>query len=51
VNDYAVDLKFWIAGTDYVPRMRLTRERVRKATAEEVTKIVRRVVRHAVACK
>lgn len=51
VNDYAIDIKFWIAGTDYVPGLRLTRERLLKATADEVAKIVRRVVRCAVACK
>jgi hypothetical protein len=51
VTNHAVDMKFWIAGTDYVPRLRLTRERVLKATAEEVARIVRRVVRGAVACK
>jgi hypothetical protein len=51
VNDYAVDVMFLIAGTDYVPRLRLTRERVLKATADEVVKIVRRVVRGAIACK
>jgi hypothetical protein len=51
VNDYAVDVMFLIAGTDYVPRLRLTRERVLKATADEVAKIVRRVVRGAIACK
>jgi hypothetical protein len=51
VNDHAVDMKFLIAGTDYVPRLRLTRERILKATADEVAKIVRRVVKGAVACK
>jgi hypothetical protein len=49
VND-SIDVKFWIAGTDFVPRLRLTRERVLKASAEEVARIVRRVVRGAIAC-
>jgi hypothetical protein len=51
VNDHSLDMKFLIAGTDYVPRLRLTRERVLKATSDEVARIVRRVVRCAVACK
>ena len=49
VQDDAIDLKFLIAGTDLVPRFRLRRERVLKATADEVARIVRLVVR-AVAC-
>ena len=44
VRSDAIDLKFLIAGTDLVPRFRLTRERVLKATADEVARIVRRVV-------
>jgi hypothetical protein len=51
VRKDAVDIKFLIAGTDFVPRLRLTRERVLKATADEVVKIVRRVVQGAIACK
>jgi hypothetical protein len=49
IND-AIDMKFLMAGTDFVPRLRLLRERVAKATPEEVTKIVQRVVKRAVAC-
>jgi hypothetical protein len=48
-NNDVFDLKFLIAGTDHVPRVRLTRERVLKSNADEVTRIVRRVVR-ALAC-
>jgi hypothetical protein len=49
VKNDAFDLKFLIAGTDQVPRVRLSRERVLKASAEEVARIVKRVVR-ALAC-
>lgn len=51
VRSDAIDMKFLIAGTDFVPRLRLTRERVLKATADEMAKIVRRVVKGAVACR
>ena len=44
-------MKFLMAGTDVVPRLRLLRERVLAATPEEVTKIVRRVVKSAIACR
>jgi hypothetical protein len=48
-NNDVFDLKFLIAGTDHVPRVRLTRDRVTKSTADELARIVRRVVR-ALAC-
>jgi hypothetical protein len=51
VRNDAIDMKFLMAGTDFVPRLRLLRERVLAATPDEVTKIVRRVVRSAVACR
>jgi len=47
----ALDLAFLIAGTDFVPRLRLTRDRIAKATAEELMRIVRGVARRAVACE
>ena len=50
VRGDALDLKFRIAGTDFVPRLRLTLERVARATAEDLASIVRRVARHAIAC-
>ena len=50
VKSDAIDLKFLVAGTDFVPRLRLTRERILKATSDEVARIVRRVVRAAMAC-
>ena len=48
IRGNGVDLKFWIVGTDFVPRLRLSPERIAKATADEVTKIVRRVIKRAV---
>jgi len=51
IRSDAIDIKFLIAGTDWVPRLRLLRERVLKATPDEVTKIVQRVVKSAVACR
>jgi hypothetical protein len=50
VTTDAIDLKFLIAGTDFVPRLRLTRDRVLKATTDDVARIVRAVVRRAVYC-
>ena len=46
----AIDMKFLIAGTDFVPRLRLAQQRVLKATAEDVARILRRVVKQAVGC-
>ena len=51
VRNDAIEVKFLMAGTDFVPRLRLLRERVLKATPEEVTTILRRVVKRAVACR
>jgi hypothetical protein len=48
-ND-AIEMKFLMAGTDFVPRMRLLRQRVINATPDEVTRIVRRVVTRAIGC-
>jgi hypothetical protein len=50
VRNDAIDMKFRMAGTDFVPRLRLLRQRVLGATPDEVTKIVQRVVRSAIAC-
>jgi hypothetical protein len=47
VRNDAMDLSFLIAGTDTVPRLRLTLERVSRATADELAAIVRRVARAA----
>jgi hypothetical protein len=46
VND-SVDVSFWIAGTDFVPRLRLKKAKLAKATADEVARIVRAVARVA----
>ena len=48
VRDHPIDLAFWIAGTDFVPRLRLTRDRIAKATANEIAGIIQRVARRAV---
>ena len=48
VKDEGVEMKFLVAGTDYVPRLRLGRERLARATSEEIARIVRQVARHAV---
>jgi hypothetical protein len=50
VSKDAIDMKFLMAGTDFVPRLRLLRERVLAATPDEVTRILRRVVKSAIAC-
>jgi hypothetical protein len=50
VRNDAIDIKFLMAGTDFVVRLRLLRERVLSATPDEVTKMLQRVVKRAVAC-
>ena len=47
VKDDGVDLKFWVVGTDIVPRLRLTSERIAKVTADDLIRLVRHVVRRA----
>ena len=51
VTSEAIDMKFLVTGTDFVPRLRLLRERVLSATPDEVIRIVRRVVKSAIACR
>ena len=51
VRNDAIDVTFLMAGTDFVPRLRLLRERLLKAAPDEVTKIVQRVVKSAIACR
>jgi len=51
IRNDAIDMTFLMAGTDFVPRLRLLRERVLGATPDEVTKIVQRVVKSAIACR
>jgi hypothetical protein len=50
VRNDAIDMKFLMAGTDFVPRLRLSRARVLSATPEQVANIVRSVVKSAIAC-
>jgi len=50
VRNDAIDMKFWIAGTDFVPRLRLTRDRILKETADDLARIVRRVAQNALGC-
>jgi hypothetical protein len=50
VRNEAIDMKFLMAGTDFLPRLRLLRERVLRATPDEVTKIIQRLVKRAIAC-
>jgi hypothetical protein len=47
VKDDAIDMAFSIAGTDFVPRLRLTRARVSSSTADSLARILRVVVREA----
>lgn len=51
IRNDALDMKFLIAGTDLVPRLRITRERVLKATADDFARIVGRVVRGVIGCR
>ena len=48
ISDNAIDMSFWIAGTDYVPRLRLTRARLASDSPEKIARIVRSVARRAV---
>jgi len=50
VRSDAIELKFLMAGTDFAPRLRLVRERVLSATPDEVTTIIKRVVKRAIPC-
>ena len=51
VRNDAIDVSFLMAGTDFVPRLRLMRDRVLAATPDDVTRIVQRVARRAIACR
>jgi hypothetical protein len=51
VKDDAIEVKFLMAGTDFVPRLRLLRERLLSATPDEVMTMVRRVVKSAIVCR
>jgi hypothetical protein len=47
VKGDGVDMKFLIAGTDHVPRVRLSLEQIARATSADVTRIVRHVAQSA----
>ena len=42
VSDRAVDMSFRVAGTDYAPRLRLTRQWLATSSLEELVTIIRR---------
>jgi hypothetical protein len=44
----SIDMSFWIAGTDYSPRLRLSRARLAAESPDRVAHIVRSVARRAV---
>ena len=48
VSEEAVDMAFCIAGTDYVPRLRLARALVQASTPEQLATVVQRVATSAV---
>lgn len=49
VRGDAVDVAFLVAGTDYVPRVRLRRDRIARATPDEIARVIRRVACRAIA--
>ena len=42
-----IDLKFLIAGTDFVPRVTLRKDLITAKSSADVARILRRVARHA----
>jgi hypothetical protein len=50
VPDRALEFAFLIAGTDLVPRLRLTRERFASAGWDDLSRIFRRVASRAAGC-
>ena len=47
-SEDAVDLAFWIAGTDYRPRLRLARQRVLAWSERDATRVLSKAVVNAV---
>jgi hypothetical protein len=43
----AIDMKFLIAGTDYMPRMRMHRDLVARSSSADVARMVRHVAQQA----
>jgi hypothetical protein len=50
IGERAIEMSFRIAGTDYAPRFRLTRQRLATASIDELAAIIRRVASSAVGC-
>ena len=46
-----IDMSFRIAGTDYAPRVRLTRQMLATISFDELVRILRRVAASAVGCR
>jgi hypothetical protein len=51
VSDRAVDMSFRVAGTDYAPRLRLTRQWLATSSLDELVTIIRRVTRSTIPCR
>jgi len=50
VSDKAVDLSFRIAGTEYAPRLRLTRQWIATSSLEDLVAVIRRVAKSTIPC-
>ena len=50
VGKDAIDLAFLITGTNHVARVRLPRQRIERATSEEIARILRRLTQRVVGC-
>jgi hypothetical protein len=50
ISDRALEFAFLIAGTDLVPRLRLTKERFASSTWEDLSRIFGRVASRAAGC-
>jgi hypothetical protein len=44
-----IEMSFWIAGTDFAPRLRLTPKQIGASTREEIAQVVRHVAERAIA--
>ena len=51
ITNESIDVKFLMVGTDVVPRLRLLRKRLLEGTPDELARILRRVVKNAIACR
>ena len=50
MSDRAVDLSFRIAGTEYAPRLRLTRQWIATSSLEDLVAVIRRVAKSTIPC-